>query len=74
LKKKYQAELINFVNVIAKEIDMRLIESLNQIDNQRKIELNLDSWEFIEVEIDKDRLYQKYREYKGKRYDFKDYV
>lgn len=44
IEKKYQFELINFVNVIAKEIDMRLIESLNQIDNQRKIELNLDSW------------------------------
>ena len=44
IEKKYQAELINFVNVIAKEIDMRLIESLKQIDNQRKIELNLDSW------------------------------
>lgn len=44
IEKKYQAELINFVNVIAKEIDMRLIESLNQIDNQRKIEVNLDSW------------------------------
>ena len=44
IEKKYQAELINFVNVIAKEIDMRLIESLKQIDNQRQIELNLDSW------------------------------
>ena len=44
IEKKYQAELINFVNVIAKEIDMRLIESLRQIDNQRQIELNLDSW------------------------------
>ena len=44
IEKKYQVELINFVNVIAKEIDMRLVESLNQIDNQRKIELNLDSW------------------------------
>lgn len=44
IEKKYQVELINFVNVIAKEIDNKLIESLNQIDNQRKIELNLDSW------------------------------
>lgn len=44
IEKKYQVELINFVNVIAKEIDMRLIESLKQIDNQRQIELNLDSW------------------------------
>lgn len=44
IEKKYQAELINFVNVIAKEIDIRLIESLKQIDNQRQIELNLDSW------------------------------
>ena len=44
IEKKYQAELINFVNVIAKEINNRLVESLNQIDNQRKIELNLDSW------------------------------
>ena len=30
-----------------------------------------NSWDFIEVEIDKERLYQKYREYKGKGYDFK---
>ena len=30
-----------------------------------------NSWDFIEVEIDKDRLYQKYREYKGRGYDFK---
>ena len=30
-----------------------------------------NSWDFIEVDIDKDRLYQKYREYKGKGYDFK---
>ena len=30
-----------------------------------------NSWDFIEVDSDKDRLYQKYREYKGRGYDFK---
>ena len=30
-----------------------------------------NSWDFIEVEIDKDRLSQKYREYRGRGYDFK---
>ena len=30
-----------------------------------------NSWDFIEVDIDKERLYQKYREYKGRGYDFK---
>ena len=30
-----------------------------------------NSWDFVEVEIDKERLHQKYREYKGKGYDFK---
>ena len=30
-----------------------------------------NSWDFIEIDIDKERLYQKYREYKGKGYDFK---
>ena len=30
-----------------------------------------NSWDFIEVDINKERLYQKYREYKGKGYDFK---
>ena len=30
-----------------------------------------NSWDFIEVDIDKDRLYQKYREYRGRGYDFK---
>ena len=30
-----------------------------------------NSWDFIEVEIDKERLYQKYREYRGRGYDFK---
>ena len=44
IEKKYQAELINFVNVIAKEIDMRLIDNLEQIERQKNIELNLDSW------------------------------
>jgi len=44
IEKKYQFELINFVNVIAKEIDMRLIDNLEQIERQKNIELNLDSW------------------------------
>ena len=30
-----------------------------------------NSWDFIEVDIDKERLYQKYREYRGRGYDFK---
>ena len=30
-----------------------------------------NSSDFVEVEIDKERLYQKYREYKGRGYDFK---
>ena len=30
-----------------------------------------NSWDFIEVYIDKERLYQKYREYKSRGYDFK---
>ena len=44
IEKRYQAELINFVDVIAKEIDMRLIDNLEQIERQKNIELNLDSW------------------------------
>ena len=44
IEKRYQAELINFVNVIAKEIDNRLIDNLEQIERQKNIELNLDSW------------------------------
>lgn len=44
IEKKYQVELINFVNVIAKEIDNRLIDNLEQIERQKNIELNLDSW------------------------------
>lgn len=44
IEKKYQFELINFVNVIAKEIDNRLIDNLEQIERQKNIELNLDSW------------------------------
>lgn len=30
-----------------------------------------NSWDFVEVDIDKERLYQKYREYRGRGYDFK---
>ena len=30
-----------------------------------------NSWDFIEVDIDKERLYEKYREYRGRGYDFK---
>ena len=30
-----------------------------------------NSWDFIEVDTDKERLYQKYREYRGRGYDFK---
>lgn len=44
IEKKYQVELINFVNVITKEIDMKLIDNLEQIERQKNIELNLDSW------------------------------
>ena len=44
IEKKYQAELINFVNVLAKEINNRLIDNLEQIERQKNIELNLDSW------------------------------
>lgn len=32
---------------------------------------NCNSWDFIEVDIDEERLYQKYREYRGNGYDFK---
>lgn len=44
IEKKYQLELINFVNVIANEINNRLIDNLEQIERQKNIELNLDSW------------------------------
>lgn len=44
IEKKYQAELINFVNVLANEINNRLIDNLEQIERQKNIELNLDSW------------------------------
>lgn len=37
----------------------------------KQIQDDGNSWDFVEVEIDKERLYQKYREYKGKGYDFK---
>ena len=37
----------------------------------KKIQDDGNSWDFIEVDIDKERLYQKYREYKGRGYDFK---
>ena len=30
-----------------------------------------NSWDFIEVDINKERLYQKCREYRGRGYDFK---
>ena len=30
-----------------------------------------NSWDLVEVDIDKERLYQKYREYRGRGYDFK---
>lgn len=32
---------------------------------------NCNSWDLIEVDIDEERLYQKYREYRGNGYDFK---
>ena len=44
IEKKYQAELVNFVNVLANEINNRLIDNLEQIERQKNIELNLDSW------------------------------
>ena len=37
----------------------------------KQIQDDGNSWDFIEVDIDKERLYQKYREYKGRGYDFK---
>lgn len=37
----------------------------------KQIQNDGNSWDFIEVNIDKERLYQKHREYKGKGYDFK---
>ena len=37
----------------------------------KQIQDDCNSWDFIEVEIDKDRLYEKYREYRGRGYDFK---
>ena len=37
----------------------------------KQIQDDGNSWDFIEVGIDKERLYQKYREYKGRGYDFK---
>ncbi len=37
----------------------------------KQIQDDGSSWDFIEVDIDKERLYQKYREYKGRGYDFK---
>ena len=37
----------------------------------KKIQDDGNSWDFIEVDIDKERLYLKYREYKGRGYDFK---
>ena len=37
----------------------------------KQIQDDGNSWDFVEVEIDKERLHQKYREYKGKGYDFK---
>ena len=30
-----------------------------------------NSWDFIEIEIYKERLYEKYSEYRGRGYDFK---
>ena len=44
IEKKYQSELINFVNVLANEINNRLVDNLEQIERQKNIELNLDSW------------------------------
>lgn len=37
----------------------------------KQIQDDGNSWDFVEVNIDKERLYQKYREYKGRGYDFK---
>ena len=37
----------------------------------KQIQDDGNSWDFIEVDIDKERLYQKYREYRGRGYDFK---
>ena len=37
----------------------------------KQIQDDGNSWDFIEVDIDTERLHQKYREYKGKGYDFK---
>lgn len=37
----------------------------------KQIQDDGNSWDFIEVDIDKEILYQKYREYKGRGYDFK---
>ena len=37
----------------------------------KQIQDDGNSWDFVEVEIDKERLHQKYREYRGRGYDFK---
>lgn len=37
----------------------------------KQIQKDLNKWDFIEVDINKDRLYEIYRKYKGCGYDFK---
>lgn len=37
----------------------------------KQIQDDGNSWDFVEVEVSKERLYKKYREYKCRVYDFK---
>ena len=37
----------------------------------KQIQDDGNSWDFVEINVDKERLYQKYREYRGRGYDFK---
>ena len=37
----------------------------------KQIQKDLNKWDFVEVDIDKDKLYETYRKYRGNGYDFK---